>query len=216
MSTFPRRLGGSRLGAAAAAAALAAIWVLMAAGPVAAIETQRFGIEPYPLFEGNEVRRSFDVALAPGGSVTEAVRVWNKTKQPVEVRLYGAAVDVADGAYEVAPYEARGQGAGAWVVPDRSLVRLDPGQDEVVEFTVHVPPVLGEGRPATALVAESDTGLSSAGVDVVARLAMLVRVGPADSLFGSFSWWIILAALLALAAAVAGLTLRRRARRASS
>lgn len=195
---------------------MALVALVAGAGPAGAIETQRFGIEPYPLFEGTEIRRSFDVALAPGGSVTEAVRLWNKTRRPVEVRLYGAAVEMDGEAYQVAAYEARGQGAGAWVVPERDTVVLGPDSEEIVEFTVHVPPVLGEARPSAALVAESDTGLSSGGVDVVARLAMLVRVGPADSLFGGFSWWIILAAVLVLAAAVAGLVLRWRGRRAAA
>ena len=216
MSTFRRRNRRTRAGAAAAAVALAALVLAVGSGPAGAIETQQFGFEPYPLFDGDEVRRSFDVALAPGGSATDAIRVWNKTRRPVEVRLYGAAVDVVEGKYQVAPYEARGRGAGGWVVPDQGVVRLEPGEDRVVEFTVHVPPVLGEGEPVAALVAESDTGQSSGGVDVVARLAMLVRVGPADSLFGGFSWWILVAAALALLTAVAGVVLRRRARGAEA
>lgn len=186
---------------------------LAVAAPAGAIETQHFGVEPYPLFEGNEVRRSFELSLEPGGSHTERVRVWNKRRKPVEIRLYGAGVQVTDGQYQVASFENRSSGIGEWVVLDRSTIRLGPGEDAVVSFTVHVPPVMNGGEGITALVAESDTGVSSGGVDVVARLAMLVHVDQDGGGLWGVSWWIWLAVVLLVFALAAAVAANRRSRR---
>ncbi|HEX2029934.1 MAG TPA: hypothetical protein VHL78_00835, partial [Actinomycetota bacterium] len=189
---------------------------LALAGPAGAIETQHFGVEPYPLFDGDEVRRSFEVSLEPGGSHTERIRLWNKRGKPVEIRLYGAGVQVAGGQYQVASFEGRSGGIGDWVVPDRSTVRLGPREDAVVSFTVHAPPVAGGHEGLAAIVAESDTGVSSGGVDVVARLAMLVHVNPAAGGLWGVSWWIWLAAALLVLAMAAAFLARRRSRSAGA
>lgn len=200
------RRGGARL-------ALCVGLALAVAAPAGAIETQHFGVEPYPLFDGDDVRRSFDVSLEPGGTHTEQLRVWNKRRKPIEIRLYGAGVQVTGGQYQVAPFESRSGGIGDWVVPDRSTLRLGPGEDAVVSFTVQAPPVMDGGPRLAAIVAESETGVSSGGVDVVARLAMLVNVEQDGGGLWGVSWWIWLAVALLAAAVVAAAIAHRRSRR---
>ncbi|HWC31770.1 MAG TPA: hypothetical protein VG709_01415, partial [Actinomycetota bacterium] len=188
-----------------------AAFVVASPGSAGALETDRFGVEPYPLFVEGEVRRSFQVSLDPGGTLTDAVRLWNKTRKPVTVRLYGAGVQVADGQYSVAAYEARDAGAGGWLDPDATEVRLPPNEERIVSFTVSAPPVLPREGQTVALVAESDTGIEAEGVDVVARLAMLVDVRPEPSGLAGISWWVWLA--VALIVVATGLGVWQRVRR---
>ena len=214
-----RTSGGARGRAAGRPAARLTLVALAAAAVVAispaaagALETDRFGVEPYPLFVEGEVRRSFEVSLDPGGTLTDRIRLWNKTDAPVMVRLYGAGVEVAGGQYNVAAYESRDAGAGGWLVPDAADVRLPPNGDRVVSFTVSAPPVLPDGGRTVALVAESDTGVEAEGVDVVARLAMLVDIRPEPTGIAGISWWVWLALVL-IAMAAAGLPISQRVRR---
>lgn len=196
----------------AAAVAALALCVIVAT-PASALETEQFGVEPYPLFVSGDVRRSFEVTLDPGAALTDAVRVWNKTQEPVVVRLYGAGVEVTDGQYQIAAYEARDRGAGDWLRPEVGDIRLGPDEERIVRFTVSAPPILPEEGQTVALVAESDTGLETQGVDVVARLAMLVEIDPESSGLAGISWWVWLAAALILAVAVSQLVARRARRR---
>jgi hypothetical protein len=212
MSRSPRPLYRRGLRALGLAVAVTAA----TAGPGAAVQTDRFGVEPYPLFVEGDARRSFEFPLGPGESVTDSVRVWNTAREVVSVRLYGAPVEVHDGQYEVAPFESRTSGAGSWVDLDREHLRLEPGEEAVVEFTVRAPAAAAAGDRTVALVAESDTGVTTGGVDVVARLALLATIERPSSFLQSISWWVWLALALIVMGTASAMAARRRARRSSA
>jgi len=193
--------------------ALVLLAVLLVPARAGAIETEQFGVEPHPLFSGGEPRRAFELALGPGGTASESVRVWNKTKGPITLLIYGAGVEVTGQGHEVAAYEDRGRGAGAWVRPAATEVRLGPKASQVVTFDVVAPAVLPESERLAAVVVEGDTGVDSQGVDVFARLALLVRIERSGGLLWGVSWLLVLAAALAASVAAAHLVRARAAGR---
>ena len=75
-----------------AAASLGTILLLWVCFPsaVGATENQTFGISPFPERVNNVVRRTFAIPLDRGSVFEDAVRVYNRTDQPIELIVYSA------------------------------------------------------------------------------------------------------------------------------
>lgn len=159
-----------------AAAVIAAGLALVPAGRSSATETNRFGAEPSPLFLGGSPRRTFDVALRPGARTTQALRVWNRSDEPMTLRVYGAGVRRKGSRYEVGAYEARARGTGSWVAVDDTTVSLGPHASRIVRFEVRAPRAMPDGDTIAAVAVDGGSGVSTDGLALRTRIAILVRV----------------------------------------
>lgn len=168
---------GARLRIRSASALFWALSVLalgMCPPDALAGETGRFRFEPGT---GGEARRSFRFPLGPGQSAGDAVTITNKTREQIKMRVYAAdAVRQADGAVAVAPFGSAPRGVGAWIVVSQGEVELGPGEKQTVRFEVRRP-TQAETSGLAALVAEEvPAAAGRQDVEVVTRVALMVRV----------------------------------------
>lgn len=155
--------------------------LILAVLPLAAEagETETFRFQPYPLEVQGQERRSFTMNLETGDSVTDSVQLTNKSDEVRRFRVYPADAYVdGEGRATVAEFGEPRRGVGSWidVQSEAEEVALLPGTSEVVRFSVtrpHDQAVEGTG----AIVAEEiRSGDPSAGIDVIFRVALLVRL----------------------------------------
>lgn len=153
------------------------ILVAMFAPSAEAVETDTFRLEPWPLRVDGYERRSFDYDIEPGVAVTDAFRITNKTDEPKRFRIQAtdAQRDPA-GQMSIGGRGSTPQAMGTWITLERNEVEIDGGSSEVVGFRFERPAgqeVEGFGAIAVEELREVDGG----GVDVVYRLALVVRLG---------------------------------------
>lgn len=171
--------GGGVRGAASLLGLFAAgILLVLATPPASAGETDSYRFEPHPLTIQGQERRVFSYELPTGTTVTDAVQITNKTDEVRRFRLYPAdATEDSDGNVTVDEFEAPTDGVGSWIDIDQTEYSLLPRTSAVVPFTLSRP----SGQAASgvgALVAEEIKEPSSGGgIEVVFRIAILVRVG---------------------------------------
>lgn len=98
----------------------------------------------------------------PGQTVHGAVRVLNVGTASGRSGLY--AVDATTGQTSGAVYRSRQEprrDVGAWIKLGKSSVTLDPGQSQVVPFSVRIPADVTAGQHLGGIVAQRSTGKSS-------------------------------------------------------
>lgn len=148
-------------------------------GAAGAVETETFSLTPSPLVVQGHERRTFAFDLEPGDAASDAVRIVNTTDEPRRFRLAGAdaRTDPATGGVVVDPSHEEPEGVGSWVELERREIEVPPGASEVVPFTIRRPAdTTAEGLGAVVaeeLLADAEAG----GIDVVYRLAILIRLG---------------------------------------
>lgn len=175
----------------------------------AAIETATFGIEPAPVVVDGERRQSLHEEVPPGGSTTDAVRLWNKTGRPLTLSLKAVAAQrAADGSASLGGDPT----PPGWVDVEQSRVTVPARGQRVVRFTIRAPRDLPEATSTFALLTEpvAERGEEPA---VLQRLALMVYVRPgegpasvAETALGLLPW--VAAALLVLV--LVGLVVVRR------
>lgn len=155
-----------------------AFGLLVAAGlplPARAVQTEELSLEPWPPAVQGRRRTGFFFALAPGSVGRDSLVVGNRSSAPIRVRLEVQDARVSGGGLEHGPPGAFG-GAGRWVRLGESTLSLPPGGSRVVGLTVVRPgSSRGPGPWLGAVVAWAEPP-EGAGVQVVARLALLVKV----------------------------------------
>lgn len=152
--------------------ALLALAVLSFAPSASAGENGTFGAEPYPAMNDGQVRRSFD--LPSGATFADAFRVYNRTREAIRLSLYAAEASV--GRDDVLSVGFRGarptRGLAGRIAIGRPAVQLAPGADIVVPFAVRM---RGVAAGAMAAIVIEGTPASGTSVDLVQRIAILVR-----------------------------------------
>jgi hypothetical protein len=169
-------------------------------GPAWAIETATFGSEPFPLTVGGSHRASFSVDLPAGGTHDDAVRIFNKSDQAIELEVY--ATDARRKGDSISPGSAPGgTEVGRWITFEDSIISLGPRASTVVPFTMRGPAEYPEGRKefVGAILVEPVVRQGNE-VAVVERLATAVYVTPkggiAARIVKSPLTWVALALLL--------------------
>jgi hypothetical protein len=185
-----------------------AVLLVIVAEAARAAESDSFGVEPSPIVTEEGARRTFGFEIRAGESIRDRLRVFNTTDRPVAVRLYGAGVEFVGDHHEVAGYTGRAVGTGGWVETEEEEVVLPPRGDRVVEFSVSVPGGAHPGEHLAAVVAEPLAGERAGGLDLVPRLAILIRLEVEPGTGGSPAIPVVVA--LALSGGVAALLWRRR------
>src|SRR5205807_1639725 len=97
------------------------------------------GISPFPERVNNVVRRTFAIPLDRGSVFEDAVRVYNRTDQPIELVVYPADARAAlDGTISIGLRDSTLTGVGSWIKLSRSSVALAGRASAVVRFRVSV------------------------------------------------------------------------------
>lgn len=204
-----------------AAASLGIAVVLWSFVPIAAqaTENETFGMTPYPERINSVIRRTFAVPLDRGSVFEDAVRVYNRTDQPLDLLIYASDARAAlDGTISVGFRGSPATGIGSWIKLSREMVSLPRRASAIIRFRISVrstkpSPDLG------AIVAENTgRGLRA---ELVRRLHIVVRTAPPGSTTASMkvraftlrSGWTIVAVGGLIAAGVLVWLARRRARR---
>lgn len=183
------------------------------------VENESFGIVPDPEQVEGLDRGTFAIPLEDGAIFEDAVRVYNRTDQPIELVVYAADARAGvDGSISVDLRGSRPEGVGAWIELSQEELHLLPRGESIVKFRITV----GSTSPMPdfgAIVVENTArGVRS---DLPQRLHVVVRTSPAESPTTSRrvrplllrSPWIIVAILGLVAAAVLVWLGARRARR---
>ena len=187
----------SRAAFAAAALTAAATAVVVAAAPASAVQTDVFSLSA----EGD---RAGIVYSAGGGPVRDAVRVGNRTDQPITVAL--ESVEVTEAEDGTLSYGRSGEGLAASVDLASPSVTLGPYEEKLVAVAIAPSP---EGRLAavTGIVEASEGD----GLAVRSRLAVIIKQEGAVPMTALY-----VAALLAGVLIVSASVLIRRARGSSA
>ena len=85
--------------------------------------------------------------LKPGATEKDGIRIYNPTKTTRTVNV-GAVDSIAavDGSFSCKQNSEKKTGVGAWVSLSKKQVTLEPGRDEIVDFTITVPESAGPGE----------------------------------------------------------------------
>lgn len=194
-------------------------YVATAALPAHAVDNETFGMVPHPHNIENRERRTFGIPLETGAVFEDAVRVYNRTDQALNLHVYAADAEAGvDGTISVGFRGSRPKGVGAWVRLSRDTIDL-PGRGEaLVRFRIEVrsddpTPDLG-----AIVVENAEPGMAA---DLAQRLQIVIRTSSPNSPTTSVrvrpllvrSPWIIVATLGLIVAFVIIWLGARRARK---
>lgn len=113
-------------------------------------------------------RAHFTYTLAPGAKVTDALRVVNRSKAPITLKVYASdGFTTSTGTLDLLPADQKPVDVGSWIVMKDSTVTLQPQQAATIPFTLTIPadatPGDHTGGVVTSLV--SQDGPSSVSLD---------------------------------------------------
>lgn len=170
-----------------------------------AAETATWGIVAAP---GSSGFRSSLSHAADGGTVHDAVLVWNRTGTPLTVDLSVMGATYRGGAYQ---FSGPHSGLAAGVSLAASQIRLGPHQEARVPVTIHEP--RGVKQTDLAGIAAEAAPIQDGALQIEERLVVLVKATPTSNLLPVPAADVTVAGAIAavlLAAVVAALAFRRR------
>jgi hypothetical protein len=188
--------------------------------PAHAIENDTFGIEPYPEQSDGAERGTFSIPLEPGAVFEDAVRIYNRTDQPLDLLVYAADAEAAPDDTEISPgfRASRPKGVGSWIDLARETVELEARDEVIITFRVEVK--TSEPSPQLGAIVVENTARGLSG-DAAQREFLPVRTVSPNSETASVrvrplllrSPWIVVA-MLGVVVAIALVWIgARRARR---
>lgn len=199
MTTRIRLLVGTLL------ASVGALWV---SAPADAVQTTTWGITAAP--SGHTARTSLSHP-ANGSTVHDAVVVYNRTAQPITIRLYVLSTTYANGAYEFAPPNA---GLAADTSLGAHTVTLAPYRQEQVPVTIHMP--RGVKTTTLASIGAEAGAVNDGSLSIEQQLVVLIKASPSSHVLPIVgkhpALWACAALAILLAAGVLVERERRRGR----
>lgn len=176
-----------------AALAGALILTLSIGAPAGAIETETFGMDPDEASADGRLH----IPVRAGRSTSGELRLWNKSSEPLVLRLSATAATVdGDGNAVLGGDEAPVR----WTRVEPAEVALRPGEDRTVTVRVRAPRRMGAAATTLAVIAEP--AQDSAGAPtVVQRVAVTTFLEPDQgSLVAGLGWsaWIALVLVVLL------------------
>lgn len=136
-----------------------------------------WAIEPDPTGSEGE-RTHFSFVVAPGGTVTDTVRITNLGDASLSLDLYAADAVLTEGAgFDMAPAGATAAAVGAWIeLPDDAVV-IPAGEGVDVPFELTVPDGTAPGDRTGGIVTSlSVEGVDSLGREVTSEMRLVSRV----------------------------------------
>jgi hypothetical protein len=143
---------------------------LVGSGTAHAAQTSTWGIIAAP---DKGAYRSDLSAPANGGTIHEAVVVFNRTREPVTVDLSVVGVTYANQAYQ---FSGPRSGLAADVSLAASSVALGPNQQATVPVTIHEP--RGVAQTLLAGVAAEAAPVQDGALSIQQRLVVLIKSTP--------------------------------------
>lgn len=138
-----------------------------------------FGIRPTKGIPGQPETLSYFVhELAPGSVLTDEALVMNSGDVPVTLNLFAAdGITAINGGTAFAQQGQEINGVARWLSLSVTEIRLEPGEDRVVPFTINVPSDASPGHHVAGLVVEAPPsgGASPTGEDEAQFTASVVR-----------------------------------------
>jgi hypothetical protein len=108
-------------------------------------------------------RAHFTYTLAPGGSITDAMAVVNRSDAPITLRVYASdAFTTSTGDIDLLPANKAPTDAGSWITTTASTITLSSQQSTIVQFTLKVPLTASPGDHSAGIVTSLVTGNSGA------------------------------------------------------
>ncbi len=185
-----------------------------------AVENESFGLTPHPEQAEGVDRTSFSIPLEEGAEFEDAIRIYNRTDQPIELAVYAADAQAdVDTAVSIGPRESQPKGVGSWIDLDEDQVTIQGRSDIAIIFRVKVKS--SDPSPDLGAIVVENTGRGLA-EDASDRLSLVVRTAPPNSpstsvrvksLLRLDSPWVIVAIVGLLVALVVIVIGTRRARR---
>ena len=152
---------------------------LSAALPASAIDNETFGVTPFPERANGIARTTFSIPLETGATFEDAVRVYNKTDDPLTLTVYATDANTKlDDSISVGLREERARGVGAWIDLARGSVELEPRAEVTVPFRVDVKSSDPEPRLGAIVIEKSGRGLAA---NAAQRLHVVVRTVPPNT-----------------------------------
>jgi hypothetical protein len=161
-----------------AAAALLVAFVSLAR-PAVAVENDTFGVTPAPERVDGRSRGTFEIPLEPGAEFEDAVRLYNRTDQELELVVYAADAEAGvDGTISVGFRASHPKGVGAWIKVARGTVAVPARGEAVVKFRVDVKSSTPAPSLGAIVVEHIGKGQSE---NLAQRLRLIVRTVPPNT-----------------------------------
>ncbi|MGH2760193.1 MAG: hypothetical protein ACRDKJ_11615 [Actinomycetota bacterium] len=189
------------------------------ARPAAAVENETFGLVPHPEKVDGSPRRTFGVPLEPGAVFEDAIRVYNRTNQELDLLVYAADAETGtDGTISVGFRGSRPNGVGGWISLSGDELKLPPRGEALMQFRIEVRSADPAPDLGAIAVEASEPGVAA---NLAERLHLVVRTTSPNSPTTSVrvrplllrSPWIIVAILGLIVALTIVWLGARRARR---
>jgi hypothetical protein len=144
-----------------------------------ALENESFGLTPHPERRDGTDRRTFSIPLEPGATFEDAVRIYNRSDQTLNLVVYAADAEAAqDGTITVGFKTSRPHGVGAWIDLAREDIELAPRAEIVVTFRVRVRNAEPSPPLGAIVVENTDTGIAS---NAAQRLHIVMHTEPPNT-----------------------------------
>jgi len=103
-------------------------------------------------------RATLSYTVAPGGTIDDAVTLWNYSAVPIRFRLLATdAFNNKSGAFSLLRSDESPEDLGAWISVGTSAVRVPARTSVTIPITLRVPPDALPGDHAAAILAASET-----------------------------------------------------------
>lgn len=133
--------------------------------------------------EHGTARPNFAYAVEPGTVLTDTMRVTNTGATALDLAVYATdAYTTADGNVGLLTNDEPPVDAGAWVTASTTTLRLDPGQQSDITFTVTVPADAAPGDHSAGIVTSFVSGDPGSTLAVDRRLGTRISVRVAGEL----------------------------------
>jgi hypothetical protein len=185
---------------------IAIAFLLALANPVLAEDGPTYGARPAP-GAGDRSSGTFNLTVAEGSSVSDAVEVLNLSNESATFDVYaGGVVSTSGGGQAPAAREAAITGAATWISVSQATVEVPPRSAATVPFTIHVPGGTPRGDHTAALLVEAQDSDSTAAIASRTRIGLWIKLsvtpageneGPASTPW-TFSWLILIPPGIAL------------------
>lgn len=122
-------------------------------------------------------RQNYSYTLNPGGTLSDALVVVNHGAEPITLAVSAADGFTTDGGQlDLLTSDVESTGVGAWVVPDRTQVTIQPEKTAQVPFTLTLPDNATPGDYLGGVITSLTQPGAAGGLDVDRRLALRVRL----------------------------------------
>ena len=152
---------------------------------------------------GDRSSGSFDLTVRAGASVSDAIEIFNYTREAATFAIYGAdAVRTTSGSLAPAAREAPITGPGSWIKVAQANVSVPSRASVTVAFNVEVPQGAALGRTTAAVLVEPRKDHSGGTVGTITRVGLWLNIdvtqGEAGATPASIYPWIVLVVALVL------------------